>query len=713
MPSNVNNQVPHGVYLLQYNGFTFNPAVTITARHGSKAEWDTAKRTIKFMRTTLVIESYIFVSPTVGTTDTTMEALRQRLMSPGGALYYRDKGFGDFNINIGGPKKDAAWGPKPLDFNAEPVADSYCWKINWSVEVCIPWCDNARFENAIAAWNYQWYSDRDDGGYEGRRIQGTLEIPITRQQQADRFIRTTADDYREQIQPRCPPFFRPTQTYFNLSEDRRVLTFNFHFEQFPGPIPPPGILKVSLSSSNTNQAPSLFAWEWALNGSYELIQGVPHSVAWAHFQSVRDFLQKQIEKEVAAAKMAKAANKQNNGANNGGLAGQLIRAQREFAKDVILGAPIFQLGGIVKDEAKDAIGKEIPAKESDSLQILPVNFRATNPDYYGKPKCDFYINHRVAATTNTLLTAGLWEVLPGSDGWQQWYKSAERVFGARGYTGSHFDPGDDVIIDVCRGFDLTTLKGRRPAAVRKLANIPIAGATLGTIDPDKTWMELNVDLELLQKDAVMVHKPLPRDVTLRSRRGGGTSSLKTPALLGAMGKFVPPEDQDGKPGFAYGSGKTTDYLSTVIRQAASTYTVLVHGFGVRVGLPPTPFGLASIGGIPAVAANDPELGDGSRVTTIGNLGSPIYVGVWQFRYLLPAAAGTMPKDADSGAPAPVPNRGGGGGGGASGLSGLGSVLSGLGSVLSGSRPQPQPTTPTILGGSGGGSSSTLSGLRRW
>lgn len=656
MPSSLLGVVPHGQYLVQYNGFTFEPAATYTDGINCTPIPDSSGRTFKAVKAQLALVSRVFLPPPT-TIDNTMEALEQRLMSKGGALYYREKGFGDFTVNVpGGRKKDIAWGPTPTHFRAKPLADAYCWQIEWGVEATYPWCDAARFENDLVEWNYKVYYDYDDGGYETRRILGHIEIPLTRSNQGDRLIRQTADDYRDVVAPRCPPWFRPMTSYFELSEDRRTLTFNFQFAQIPGPVPPPGILKVELAEGLQNAEPLNFnKWTWTVDANYEMVAGFPHSTAFGHFVRTCQTLLDAMQKEIVANKVNAPAAQENHQA--GAIPGWVGKVA-PFLLPPPIGAALIvrdQLKGIAKDikdgvaeGIRDAFGiKKRPAQQQNGLVFLPLTFQSKNPNRYDKPRAQFSCSYSIVGTARTWLAAGLWTPLREDNDYTAWRKSVDLAFGPRGQLGSHFDPSDDVIIDLCRP-GISKLKAIKPPTIpdRIVVHVPTpsGGPIPVKLSGEANWIDLKNDLQLLQEDSVLISKPLPRDATLKSRGSrGGTSRLRTPAFTGAAGIMAP-----------YIPQGVRDFASTIINTVASTYSVLMTGYGVRVGVPPTPYGLISVGGMPAIPANQPKMGDGIRTTTIGNVSVPVYVTYWQLRYLLPAAPGDDPKDPQSGASLPNP-----------------------------------------------------------
>lgn len=692
MPSSLLNVVPHGNYYLHYNGFTFDPATTETKSIQSRPIPTADGRTIKNIETVLAVKSHIFLPPSGGVTiDATMEALKQKLMSQAGALYYRDKGFGDFQVNVpGGAKKDANWGPIPEEFRAVPIGDAYAWEIHWSVRVTIPWCPNARFEGAIAEWVYKVGYALDNGGYLTRTVNGHIEIPLTRATQADRLVRETADDYRDKIKPDLPRFFTSEGSHFDLSEDRKKLTFQFTHKQMTGDIPPPGVLSCSMSQSMANEEPFGFAkWTWTLSATYEMVRGVSQTVAGAHFYQCWVAKQAEIIDKIKERNGFDAAVKENNGAGAvpgalargvaagvvggvganvaglggaaagilggfgglGGLLGSIVAkpsiqgAGPSFAKGVLAGGigGVGNPGGFAGLAAAAiqaaANGKrDATAGQGDQIPIVPMFFRAEDPDRFDKPKASFTMVSVIFGTQYCFLMDGLWtpfrnEKPDPSIKWNEWHKKAGDVFGVYGTSMTKYDPTDDVIIDVCRQTEPVKMRSLKTPALLEI-KLPIINRTLTyKVDAANSWLDWSNDLQYLQDDDVTTNKPLPEDRTLAAQVGGG--GLQVLGGADATSFLAPSDRLQG--GFQPANRDIAQPLTTITRRTASTYMVVMTGHAIRVGFPPNPPSLLSIGGQPVASANDSRRGDGFKVTVLANLGAPLYGAAWQLRYLCPAS----------------------------------------------------------------------------
>lgn len=290
--------LPDGTfYRLEYNGFRFDPAATETLSMSLKPVQDAAQRTVKYVEVTLQVRTVLYVGAADPqfTTDAAMDDLVQRLMSQGAYLVYQGKGFGRLNINtglLGGVRRtaqwDAKWGPTPTGAVCKPLGDNRAWEVVWGVKVCVPECDQARYQNTVMAFNYEVEYANDYGGYTTRTVRGSLEIPLTRPNQGDRRVTLTADAYRDQIVVQCPAGYRAvTPGDFVLSADRTTLSFTFVHEQLPGIVPPLGVLKCSLSmkTSNQNQM-DLVNWYFTISATYEMAAGRFQIAAADHFRRV-------------------------------------------------------------------------------------------------------------------------------------------------------------------------------------------------------------------------------------------------------------------------------------------------------------------------------------------------------------------------------------------------------------------------------------------
>ena len=217
---------------VSYKGVTFDSYYS--SKISARPIQDDAKRTTVYVEYTIEVDA-IVAAPAGSVTDDILEDWRERLTTQGGALRYENKGFGVLNVNVG-TVRDVAWGPIPELIAAEPVGNDRGWRVQWRVVTRIPECNNARYRNALLAFNYEESWDIDKVGYTTRIIEGYLEIPMTRLTAGSRIVPDRADRYRERIVPAIPLGFERTQSY-QESADKRRLDFRFLDKELPLPLP--------------------------------------------------------------------------------------------------------------------------------------------------------------------------------------------------------------------------------------------------------------------------------------------------------------------------------------------------------------------------------------------------------------------------------------------------------------------------------------------
>ncbi len=440
-----------------YNFFTFDGATTETVGIQSVPHYDQAGRTITHMEYSLTLRSVIV--PVAGNqvgdvadVALIMDNLRMRLQSPGGELVYEDRGFGSFSINTA-EVKDVKWGPKPRVLSWQTWGDGNAAQIEWTVSVCIPECNVARYEDAIMAFNFKVEYDIDGDGFTTRRVSGYVEIPQTRDGQGIRRFRHSADEYRDKIVPGTPSGFRPLASKYSLSEDKCRLDFSFGDEEMGNAIPPPGCLHADAQMTATNfSAQNANAVIYVFDGKYDLKRGVSARIAKKAFV---DFVKNRkaiIEKET-----------------------------------VVIG------DGPLK-------GRRQP--------LLPFAWRASEPKIYGKVKTCVFSATWVGYFTlrDFLRTTGMWE--PVDSNWNLWKATLQDVLpfdkrGVRGNAKMKFDPKSDVIVDLCQ----TLLTEQKITSVTTVSDSKLTAGSAtrslrsGFVLYEQTLHEVSVD-------NAIVHKPL-------------------------------------------------------------------------------------------------------------------------------------------------------------------------------------------------------------
>jgi hypothetical protein len=566
-----------------YNGFTFSSAVHAERIEGVP-EYDEARRTIAWITWTITLCDYLYSVPPA-TIDAQIRSACMKLESPGGAFTFTSNAFRtDFKINVpgGGRIKDVAWGPHPGPLVVEKLGNNYAAKITWTVEVRIPECTNARYENAPAILNYRWMVDKDPAGYSTRRVIGHIVIAQTRTSQRDRTLKHTADEYRGQLRPVTPAGFRPGRDSVILSADRNRLDFTFEDIQLPSAnIPPPGCVQASASLRWQNEKPgNLMMHVGTLTAQYTMAPGVPASLAANWFYSLYVVRMAQVRADIKRANL--------------------------WADQVPL--------------------------------LLPIAYECVDPDPYGPPKASFSVTVRTTTSLWTMLMAGCWDPVPNSD-WQVWSKSlADTAFNPRGQAGLWFNPADDAIIDLCNGVADAKLRRQQPVptVIRSAGGgLPV----VGDVTPINSWLLYECGLQIIEEHNNALHRPIPETSKMVGNKkfdeGQTFSRLKTPNLVDQANPFA------GKlsSGFAPGTADGTPQKAVVQILNTPTYYAVLTGRAVRAGYPIQPPNLVKCGGAIAIPMNDPDKGDGFVTAITGHVGVPLYSAAWQLRFVL-----TSPPD---------------------------------------------------------------------
>ncbi len=571
------------LFQCSYGDFDFPGESTETLRITTISHYDEAGRTIAYMEYLIALRTVVYAASPNGDIVDTMNDIRQVLMSPGNELVYQDRGFGDFEINTA-TVKDVKWGPKPKILNWEQWGDNNVAQIEWQVEVCIPECSAAKYENHVMEYNYRLTDDVDTNGFTTRRVAGYLSIPQTRNGQANRQFKHSADEYRAKIKPTTPERFRPLPMSVTLSLDKCRLDFSFADQEMGRDIPPPGILRVKANMTAQNPQAMFFnRFIYTIDATYDLALTADPQIAIAHFLKI-----------VASRRNVILPNA--NKVNVPGL------------PPVVLGPG----GQLIKPFAPD--GKQA------TVGFIELQWRFTESDIYAQVK-------QYSASVTFAATFFLWQLLikdprnggfftpmPDSD-WNKWKVSLIKILpfdgnGVRGQAGLKFNPGDDLIIDLCQQ-DLkdSNLKPVKPKPPPPMPRVVEVGPPPRVV-PD--WVLYEQSFYFQQVDNPVLHKPL----------------VPPPSPGLAQSNFQPPGQQSQEPGDA----------SIVGTRCQSTWYMVHTGRAIRVGKPINPPVALFIGPLQLIPANRPQ--DGFKTMIVPGVSANIHVATWSFRYLIPSRVGT-------------------------------------------------------------------------
>jgi hypothetical protein len=421
---------------------------------------DSAERTVMWVEHTFQIRSLIYAQ--VGTTDDTMDGIRHRLTSQGGDFLYSDRGYGQFSVGTQGRMKDVRFGPRVDVLSWQPWGDANAALVEWKCVVSIPECDAARFENALACWNYSVTYDQDADGFTTRRARGHIIIAQTRNGQATRTLKYSADEYREQIRPHCPFGFRPLPSSVTLSEDRNRLDFAYADEEMGPDIPPPGIIRIDAGMEATNTRPAAFGiYSYTLAATYDMARGVSAKVAYDHFMKFKD-------SRIAVCRAMAAL--------------QPVPTTPESP-------------GVVNTGAKT------------KGELILTGWRVREPRIYGKVKqAAFALTWTMTYPIRSLMAHSFWTPVPDSN-YTKWRTSlANTVFAVRGNAGLRYSAKDsDLVIDLC---SLGT-PGNRPVENPTTGFKLVQSAAPAEFKPeDPTWAMFEQFFWFQRVDSTYVHKPL-------------------------------------------------------------------------------------------------------------------------------------------------------------------------------------------------------------
>lgn len=261
-------------FTLSYNGITFNSSTRCRVR--TRFEYDGADRTVACSVHTLSVSTYIQSGSGI---DSTILDIRQRLAHPGKELVYSTSGFGGLSINTGATK-DVKWGPKPRELSFEVIGSMNAAKLDWQVEVAIPDCTAARFQNALMAYNYELDFAINAFGRTTRTYSGYIEIPMTRIA-GGRAMPDSVDAYRNLIGIALPQGFRVQNENFRISADKRRLDFTIVHDELPTNLPP-FVVRAGGRHSVRSQKSFFGPYTSSLSCQYEMAS---HAQKWLAYEA--------------------------------------------------------------------------------------------------------------------------------------------------------------------------------------------------------------------------------------------------------------------------------------------------------------------------------------------------------------------------------------------------------------------------------------------
>lgn len=174
-----------------YNGFHFPP--TLNSQITVVPEYNDSGTSLKYLTIAISVE-FIATDSSAGIDDysdqsdeekasgmnTFMRSLIKRLTYPCQELKFKARGFGDFEVNTPNGIRDVDFGPKPQVLEWEPLGGSQAARVQWLCITRIPH-DLTNSSNRLISFEYNVSWGLDSAGFMFRSIEGTAEVPLTRQ----------------------------------------------------------------------------------------------------------------------------------------------------------------------------------------------------------------------------------------------------------------------------------------------------------------------------------------------------------------------------------------------------------------------------------------------------------------------------------------------------------------------------------------------------
>lgn len=260
----------------EYNRISFD---VYRSKISSTPIMDEAKRTVKYVTHVITVEAIVYADDptsnniTEQTTNTDLALIRILISKPGKVLTFFDKGFGNLNVNQNGVF-DSKFGPIPKVIEWSPIGDNLAANVVIQIETTIPECDNARYRYGIADLSYSSSTDIDADGYMVRKINGYIEIPMTRLNGGTRFD-DHIDRYREMTRPELMTGFQRTSQSFVPSMDKRSATFSYVDVQLVEALPEFCTNFGLTEEYDSNISNGFLNWNFTLSGSITMAAGMP------------------------------------------------------------------------------------------------------------------------------------------------------------------------------------------------------------------------------------------------------------------------------------------------------------------------------------------------------------------------------------------------------------------------------------------------------
>lgn len=572
-----------------YNGTAF--AGLYRSRISSRPILDEAQRTTVYVEHSLEVDGYVVLD-----LDDNWTSLRRELTVCGGELVYKDKGFGDLIVNSTlGLARDVKWGPIPEILEFYPLGgDCNAARIRWRCTVRIPECDDAKYRDALLAYNYDATYTIDQDGYTTLRVAGYIEVPMTRDTVRTRTLPDSVDRYRVLLNSPAPLGFQRKTRTFRISQDKRRLDFSYTEEEIYSPLPD-RVTSIQARQSVRNSDIGFKQWVMSLDATITMSRG----------------------------------------------------EQKELALVAFLNLVAHRTDNVLR----------VASGRGQRATMIPIDF-SVEDDIYGRSSRFTFSTRIVNPRDITALLEGtrMWWQADDWGKWRTSLQSS-RASDVRGWANLELKKEDDAIVDLCLPTDQLIPRDSKPPKAGNPKPPDDTGKKLkleDSVRPENSWVEYRNTLEYNETPGVIRHKLLPKNPPTGSGGGAQPPGAGNPGGTGIPpGKFVvgPPIGGGAAPNAAGGADEMRTSVGgpaassqggapADVHQVRSSATreVVMVGYGIRLGWRVPVPRLVSVGGQTPVeverVVKEEKVG--------GTLSCPLFGTQWIIRYSLPSAPSSLP-----------------------------------------------------------------------
>jgi hypothetical protein len=276
--------------------------------------------------------------------------------------------------------------------------------------------------------------------------------------------------------------------------------------------------------------------------------------------------------------------------------------------------------------------------------IVPVRFRVSEPQIYGRQSAAFSFSYRwtlpsnaqdpnsvTQAIANMISYSGLWQPATGGVALFSDSMIQSNVWDPKGVSGLSTGNTTSVIVDLCQTQSQLLGPGQeRTIAAPGLPLVPLQDLGIDPPSPEDSYLEYRLEIVWETADETVILKPLPADDPPYAPSDGGG--------LPATGGYRVP----------YGPAPTP---AVVQYRSMPDVVVRLRGSALRWGYSiPAPT-LDSVGGVKAYPQN--RQGQSFyRTSEVGGLAPPLVAAEWDLRFVLPDVpqGGSGPPDVPTSQP---------------------------------------------------------------